>query len=132
MGKRNRERMQRIVAGHEKSIRAKVDKLAPAVAKYLARGSTTSQVDRLREMLHSGVLSASKLKKELSENAVKEMDKGIRKFIKKGKQPTIELLLEEYDKEVAFQELCNEVGLDRVWFESLAQRRLDERIQITS
>ena len=61
------------------------------------------------------------MRESLKDNAGKEMRKGAVKLNKKGKIPTVELLLEEYNKDIEFQRLAAEVGLDAKWFTDLAE-----------
>lgn len=133
MGRWNRERIARILAGEETPISAKIkDKIKDVGVSAIQSQSTPSQVAFLADSLHSGRLTPTSLKKALVGNAHKEMRKGADKLIKKGKTPTVELLLDEYRKDAGFRRLAAEVGLDESWFTRLAesecQRQQKERI----
>ena len=84
--------------------------------------STSNQIEVLRDSLHQGRLSSSKLRKALEDNAYKEMRKGADKLRKKNKPVTVDVLLEEYRKDRDFRELAAEVGLDEAWFIALAEK----------
>lgn len=125
MGKRDRERIARIKTGLEKPISATVLKKAKETGvAYLQSQSTSKQVQFLADSLHSGNLSASRLRKELVKAAPKEMHDGAEKLRKKGETPTVALLLEEYRSDRAFQALACEVGLDEEYFMELAKTEL--------
>ena len=128
MGKASRERRERVMAGLEKPHRElsekQRDKAKEIGLKKLQSQSTPKQVDFLADTLHSGHLRASKLKQELVKNAPKEMKKGVARLHREGKTPTVDLLLEEYNSDASFQKLANEVGLDRSWFENLAEETI--------
>ncbi len=126
MGKRNRERIARILAGEEGSrsetVASRVkDKIQSIGQRTLESLSTSKQVEVLASSLHTGRVSSSKLRSCLKANAVTEMQKGIKKLAKKGKTPTVDLLLEEYRGDREFQKLASEVGLDEEWFIQLAK-----------
>lgn len=125
MGRRDRERLQRILNGDEKPIRHVG--LAGVAVQVLQRQSTDKQVDFLHGAIAAGGLTHNKLRQQLETNAPKEMQKGIDKLVKRGKTPTVDLLLEEYRREKAFQKLAGSVGLDETWFVRLAKAELDLR-----
>ena len=125
MGRRSRERLQRILEGEEKLIRH--EKLAGTAVSIIQRQSTDKQVQFLHGAIGEGRLSQGKLKQQLEANAPKEMRKGIKKLAKKGITPTVDLLLEEYHHEKAFQKLAASVGLTEEWFVRLAKTELEQR-----
>ena len=85
---------------------------------------TNDQIKVLRDSLHQGRLSPSKLRKALDDNAHKEMRKGADKLRKKGNPVTVDVLLKEYHKDRDFRELATEVGLDEAWFVALAKKEI--------
>jgi hypothetical protein len=125
MGRRDRERLQKILSGEEKPIRH--EKLVNMVVSVLQRQSTDKQIDFLNTAVGEGRLKQSKLRDQLEKNAPIEMRKGIEKLIKKGKVPTVDLLLEEYRREKSFQKLAGSVGLDEAWFIKLAEDEIAKR-----
>ncbi len=120
MGKRDRERIARIIAGEEEPIAGGRASMVVGTTT-LESFSTSNQIKVLADSLHSGRLSSSELKEALVNNARKEMLKGVKKLMKRKKIPTVDLLLEEYRADKAFQDLANEVGLDEGWFMGLAK-----------
>lgn len=128
MGRRDRERLQRILSGEEKSIsEQKRGELAKTAVSILQRESTDKQVSFLQGAIGEGRLKQSKLRQTLEANAPKEMRKGIEKLVKKGKIPTVDLLLEEYRREKSFQKLAGGVGLTEEWFIRLAENEMSKR-----
>lgn len=103
---------------------AERERMQRAGQKELQSMNTGNQIKVLRDSLHGGQLKPDKLRKALEDNAYKEMRKGVQKLHKKGKPVTVDALLEEYNKDEAFQQLADEVGLGRVWFVALAEREM--------
>jgi len=125
MGKKNRERVARIVAGIERPIQQAIALSARGVvARELEKGSTSNQVTKLNELVGTGMLSDKVLKSAIMAKAPGEMDKAIKKYRKEGKPITVESLLTEVRSEPGFLALCARVGLDYGWFEQLAQERM--------
>ena len=128
MGRRDRERVQRILEGKETPFANSVREHMRSTGVAAIRASSTSnQVKFLADSLHSGRLSPSKLRKALEDNAHKEMRKGADKIIGKGKPLTVDALLEEYRKDKEFQALATEVGLNEEWFIRLAESACQRR-----
>ena len=128
MGRRDRERIARILTGKEKPIADRVrERMSKVAVSTLRNYSTSSQVKFLADSLHSGKLAPSKLRKALEDNAHKEMSKGADNIIKSGKKLTIESLLKEYYKDTEFRKLAAEVELDEAWFVRLAKSELIKR-----
>ena len=124
MGRKDRERIQRIIEGKEKPIHH--EKMASVSVSILQHQSTDKQVDFLGGAIAEGRLSHSKLRQTLEANAPKEMRKGIEKLVKKGKVPTVDLLLEDYRKSKSFQKLADSAGLTAEWFIKLAEDEIAE------
>ena len=101
---------------------AQRERMQKAGQKELQSMGTSNQIKVLRDSLHEGRLKPDKLRKALEDNAYKEMKKGADKLRKKGKPVTVDALLEDYDKDKDFQQLADEVGLDRTWFVVLAEK----------
>ena len=87
----------------------------------LKHESTPNQIQALSDSTRTGGLSPSRLRRALEDNAPKEMRKGDAKLAKKGTQPTVDLLLEEYRADQGFQNMAANVGLDESWFIKLAE-----------
>lgn len=122
MGRRDRERVERIKDGLDDPIRH--EQARNLIVDTIQRQPTDKQVGILEESLNNGRLQNSRLRQSLEQNAPIEMRKGIGKMVKKGKIPTVDLLLEEYRREKVFQKLAAGVGLDEAWFIKLAEDEL--------
>jgi len=136
MGRRDRERRDRIQAGMEDPMIGQVLRnpvarrvLATAskgaVVRELSRGTTSDQVERLGEMMMSGELPSNKLRDALTRKAPKEMDRAIRKFRRRGKEITVDSLCSEIQSTPGFLLMCERAGLTLEWFENLAKERMD-------
>ena len=119
MGRKDRERIERLQSGKEKPFRNE-NRLMDTGVKVLQALSKDKQVDVLNEYIGTGKLSKGKLRETLEDKAPHEMRKGIRKLKKKNRPVTVDNLLEEYRKDKPFQQLANSVGLDEKWFINLA------------
>ena len=138
MGRRDRERIQRVQAGEEESIADRVRRLASnpigrrilkkashkGVVEELSKGDVTDQVHRLDSLSGTGELPEGKLAKAIRDKAPKEMDKAIKKFKKQGKEITVESLCAEIKSTPGFLDMCNNVGIAIEWFEDLARERM--------
>lgn len=91
------------------------------IVETIQKLDTDTQVGLLSESIDNGKLKNSLLRRTLEKNAPVEMRKGIEKLIKKGKTPTVDLLLEEYRGSKSFQKLASSVGLGEAWFVQLAE-----------
>jgi len=136
MGKRDRERIERINRGEEKPLSETLHILRNPVSRKLAafasrkgvveelsKGTTGEQINRLNELSGSGSLPDRKLKEAIMKKAPKEMDKGIKKFQKQGKSVSVNSLLTEVRTEPGFLKMCERVGLPYSWFEELAKAK---------
>ena len=127
MGRESRERRERIQAGLEnpraRTVVAKASHVA--VVHQLKSGSVDDQTGRLDELREQGTLSQSNLRDAIVSNAPGEMDKAIRKYLKKGKPVTVDTLCEEVKNNQSFLKMCTGVGLDLSWFENLARERME-------
>ncbi len=134
MGRRDRERIERIKAGLEKPISAKVlDN--PIARKAVAFASRGVVVDELRkadisnqiDVLNSQVASSrpDKLRKAIASKVPKEMDKGIKRLQREGKVVSVDSLCAEVKATPGFLPMCERVGLDLAWFEKLAKERME-------
>ncbi len=127
MGKGARLRAARAGAALRNPV---VQKVVEAVArrsvvKELSKGSVDDQTARLNELRESGELPQSNLRDSVVSNAPGEMDKAIRKYLKKGKPVTVDTLCAEVRNNQSFLKMCTGVGLDLSWFESLARERME-------
>ena len=138
MGRRDRERVQRIQAGEEESIADRVRRMADnpigrrilkrashkGVVEELSKGDVTDQVHGLDSMVGTGELPGGELAHAIKSKAPKEMDKAIRKFRKQGKEITVENLCAEIKSTPGFLTMCNNVGITLEWFEDLAREQM--------
>jgi hypothetical protein len=139
MGRRDRERVERIKSGQEEPFSPGVQKaldnpisrkiVATAsrqrVISEMTKGSTQDVVSNLDEMVVTGNLASRKLKESLMRNAPKQMDKAIRDFQKQGKDVSVESLCYEAKNTPEFVNMCARVGLEMSWFEDLAKERME-------
>lgn len=134
MGRRDRERIERIKAGEESPIsKAASTPASKSILSFLSRGkvkqelskgSVTEQTGKLDELVGTGHLPAGNLKAAIMRKAPGEMDKAIKKYRKLGKEVTVESLLIEVRSEPGFLKTCEKVGLDYKWFQNLAAERM--------
>lgn len=131
MGRRARERRERIELGLETPIAGRVVKKVLAVSsrggviKELSKGTVSEQLNKLNELVGTGMLPESRFKKAIMSKAPKEMDRAIKKFRKKGKEITVDSLLVEVRETPGFLKMCKSAGLDYGWFERLAKERME-------
>ena len=127
MGRRDRERVDRIKSGLEQPIARKAVAIASrkGVVAELSKGSVSDQVGRLNELVGTGTLSERKLREAIIGNAPKEMDKAIRNFRKNGTEITVDSLLREIRSEPGFLKMCNSLGITEEWFEGMAKERME-------
>lgn len=127
MGKRDRERIERIRKGLEQPIARKAVAIASrsGVIRELSKGTTVDQVDRLNTLVGEGVLPSSKLGKAIMDKAPREMDKGIKKLQKQNKKVTVDALLYEVKTTPGFLKMCQNAGISLEWFEKLARERME-------
>lgn len=124
MSKKDRERAAQtgMVFRDGQLVDAKsVQRMQKTGVRLLERLGTRDQIKVLRDSLHTGRITAGKLKKELESNAYKEMEKGARKLAKKHKDVTVDALLKEYRDDKNFQSLADEVGLTEEFFIGVAE-----------
>src|SRR3972149_3242574 len=115
MGRRDRERRERIRAGTETSIAAGVlDNLVARKAVALAsRGTVIAELQKAETSEQIDVLSSispSKVGKAIRRKAPSEMDKGIRTLQKQGKLVTINALCAEIKSTPGFLAMCEQAG----------------------
>lgn len=132
MGRKDREHRERVIAGLEKPIRhGNISGLQRTGIKLFSRkkvletlknAPTEEQIEALDNT--AGKDEPSKLKRAIMLKAAKEMDKGIKKFKKQGKEVTVDGLLEEVKTTPGFLKMCENVGLNYEWFEQLAEERM--------
>lgn len=124
MSKKDRERATQtgMVFRDGQLVDAKsIQRMQKIGVRVLERLGTKNQIKVLRDSLHTGRITADKLRKELEENAYKEMSKGARKLAKKHKDVTVDALLKEYRDDENFQALADEVGLTEEFFVGVAE-----------
>jgi len=133
MGRRDKERIERIHRGEEKSIAEQilgnpVSRKAVALAsrrdvvKTLEQASTEEQIETLNNTVAGQ--RPNKLRQALMKKAPKEMDKAIREFQKSGKPITVESLTEEARNTPSFVAMCERIELEMSWFDDLARERM--------
>ncbi len=114
----NRKKARRLVLGNPIARKAVQVASRGAVISELQKASTSEQL----EVLSS--ISPSKVGKTIMAKAPKEMDKGIRDFIRQGKGLTVDRLLEEVRATPGFLAMCENAGVPYQWFEKLAEERI--------
>lgn len=139
MGRRNRERIQRIREGKEEPIAVQqARKIASnpvgrrilrrasrqGVVDELSKGDVTEQIDRLDSLRDTGELSGNELGRAIRRKAPGEMDKAIRNFRRQGKEITVDSLCHEVKTTPGFLQACDSVGITLEWFENLARERM--------
>ena len=138
MGRLKRLRRERVAAGLEEPMRDKVAKVAgnpvgrrvlatasrKGVVSELTKGSTEDVVRNADELVATGTVSDQVMRKAIMDKAPKEMDKGIRKFQKEGREITVDSLCREVKTTPGFLETCARVGIPLEWFENLARERM--------
>jgi len=133
MGRRDKERIERIHRGEEKSIAEQilgnpVSRKAVALAsrrdvvKTLEQASTEEQIETLNNTVAGQ--RPNKLRQALMKKAPKEMDKAIREFQKSGKPITVESLTEEARNTPSLVAMCERIELEMSWFDDLARERM--------
>jgi hypothetical protein len=130
MGKRYKKHAEKARARNARLSGYSREQVVKAGVAVVQHYSTPKQTQFLAESLHSGKLSPARLRGALEDNAPVEIHKGANKIINKGKQVTVDLLLDEYNKDVVFQNLAAEAGLDRQWFTNLAERETANRQRV--
>ncbi len=137
MGRRNRERIERIKAGTEKPLADKILLDNPlsrkvisfqsreAVVNELTKGSTEQVVSNLDELSKTGTVPDSKIRKSLMSKAPGEMDKAIRKLQREDKEITVDSLCAEAESTPSFVQMCSNIGLPMSWFRELAKKRME-------
>lgn len=137
MGRRDKERKERLESGQEQPFAQQRDAARRAlrnpisrkvlsrlvhkdVVKELSEGTTDDQIERL-----DAVVESSKLKKALMDKAPGEMDKAIKLFRKQGKEIGVGSLCAEIKNTPSFLKMCANVGLEVSWFEELAKKRME-------
>jgi len=124
MGKssnRKKERRESAVAGLSNPVARKVVAVASrgAVIGELKRASTEEQIEVLASV------SPSKVGKAIMRKAPAEMDKGIKKLRREGKEVTVDALCAEIKSTPGFLSMVEQAGLSLEWFENLAKERME-------
>lgn len=124
-GKNHKQRVQARNAALSNPVARKAVAFASrgAVIDELRKAETSDQID----VLNGQVASArpDKLRKAIASKAPREMDKGIKKLQKEGKDVTVDALCAEIKSTPGFLSMCERVGLDLEWFEKLAKERME-------
>jgi len=94
------------------------------VVDQLTSGTTEEVVRNADELVTTGTVGDRAMKDAIMKKAPREMDKGIRKFQKGGKEITVDALCHEVKTTPGFLEMCERVGLPLEWFENLARERM--------
>ncbi len=129
MGKRDRERVERLQRGEEESIsvRGLNNPLARTAVKLASRRGvvrelTKATTDQQIEVL--GSTSPSKVGRAIMRKAPGEMDRGIRKSQNQSRKVTVAGLLTEVRTTPGFLSMCENAGVSYAWFERLARERM--------
>ncbi len=128
MGKKTKEHRKR-VARRNLLLNNPIGRKALALASRgkvideLNKASTEDQIEAL-----SGTVAGrnpSKLAKAIMDKAPEEMDKGIKKLQREGREVTAESLTAEIRNTKGFLAMCEKVGVTLEWFEELAKKRME-------
>jgi hypothetical protein len=133
MGRRDRERIERLEQGKEKSIASQnlsnpIARKAVAIAsrgdviRTLKQATTAEQIETLSSTV--AAQRPNKLRRALMKKAPAEMDKAIRIFQKQGRPVTVASLTAEAKSTPSFVAMCEQVGLEMSWFDNLARERM--------
>lgn len=96
---------------------------ARRVLGQLPKGmSTERKVRGIRNLMDAGMVSGGKVRMDI----IKASEKNMRKKVRSGKETTVEALTKSLDDEPEFMKLCEEVGLDRAFFEGMAETIIKE------
>lgn len=127
MGRRDKERIERIRQGLEDPIaRQQVkERSYKGVVRELSRGGIAERIQRLDEMVNTGIVATNRMGRAIMDSAPAEMDKAIRKFKKEGTLVTVDNLMREIRTDTRFQNLCAHSGVPISWFEQLARERME-------
>lgn len=128
MGKNSKEHRQR-VARRNALLNNPLARGAVALASRgkvideLNRATTAEQIEVLNDVV--APRDSGKLRRAIERRAPREMDKGITKLLKEGREVTVEALTEEVKTTPGFLGMCEKVGLTLGWFEDLARKRME-------
>ena len=130
MGKKEREHRKKVASRNERMglgnpIARKMVAAASrqGVVNELRKASTEDQIDVLNRTVAGQ--HPSKLREAIQKKAPGEMDKGIKKLRKEGKEVTVDILCAEIKSTPGFLKMCENAGLSLEWFESLAKKRME-------
>lgn len=93
-----------------------------AANKLTSKMSKEQGITALGNLMDAGRISPDRVKQEM----IKAAEDDIRKQIRSGKATTVEALTKTLDVELEFMKLCKRVGLDKEFFERLAETILKE------
>lgn len=74
-----------------------------------------------KRLLDKGLITPSKLSKTLAKQSEKDMNKQVRRAVKKGRKITVNDLTKTIKEDQGFLKLCEDMGLSLVFFEGLAE-----------
>lgn len=95
------------------------------VVQELSKGSLDKQIGNLSQLSKDVKGFHSKFQEAIYQNAPKEMDKAIIKFIRIGKPVTVESLTAEVRSNKQFLALCAKNNINITYFENLAKERIE-------
>lgn len=131
MGRRDRERRERIQRGEEQARAVLNNPVSREAMKFASRRNVVDQLQRASTEDQIGVLDATvatrrpkKLREAIIKKAPGQMDSAIKKFKREGKKITVDSLCEEIKSIPGFLSMCEKVGLSLEWFENLARERM--------
>lgn len=139
MGRRNRERRERIVGGDESlRVSQQVSRIVSnrlgsrifrrmarsKVVSYLQGNSTEEAIDNLATLAAEDSGKATAVRDAILAKAPAEMDKGIDKCRRRGIEVTVDNLLSEVRSTPGFLSMCASVGISEQYFINLAKERM--------
>ena len=125
MGKASRikrERREGLASGLNNPIARTAVKVASrsAVLRELSQASTEDNIEVLSRV------SLTKVGKALIKKAPHEMDKGIRRLQREGKEVTVKELCREIRESSSFLKMSENAGVPYRWYEELAKERIKD------
>ena len=126
MGARDRLRKLAIQEGKEQPFRNGTQRkvMGATIAAELKRGGQSAQMHKLRALIDDGHLTKQKLKETFIEQANSQMDKTIKKALKKQEKVTVEKLLGDTSTDADFVSLCDYINLPQSEFEDMAKQKI--------
>lgn len=104
------------------------------IPRLLNRKDPVDQATLLRRFMGTGLgqVSPDVISRTIAEGSKRNMEKLVKKALKKGRRLTVEDLTKTVRENAPFKELCEELGLTMDFFEGLAESAIQEGQQRTT